>query len=304
MQLRALRYFNQVAQSSSLRDAAEKLFVTPTAVTRQIELLEHYYGASLIERSPRGIRLTAEGEHLALAVQSCLRELEGVKDKISSAQSQVSGKVRISCAESLISSLIIPAIERFRLRHPDVRFEIDIGSAPRVAEALVGDRADVAVSFYMPALSGLNVTHSCSVQHQVLMSPTHPLSGSSGLTLREIAGFPIAAPASGFAVRQSLETAAKREGIFLDIRFVTSSIEIQKQLCRQGLALIILPKMTLAEKEPPEDLVAIPLNDPLMGIVRIDLGLPAQRTLSRAVKLFHETLGQYIEAQLSPAITC
>ena len=304
MQLRALRYFNQVSQSSSLREAAEKLFVTPTAVTRQIELLEHYYGASLIERSPRGIRLTAEGEHLALAVQFCLRELDEVKDKISSAQTRVSGKVRISCAESLISTLITPAIESFRLRHPEVRFEIDIGSAPRVAEALVGDCADVAVSFYMPALSGLHVTHSCSVQHQVLMSPHHPLSGSCGLTLKEIAGFPIAAPASEFAVRQSLETAAKREGIRLDIRFVTASIEIQKQLARQGLALIILPKMSGAEKGLSEDLVAVSLNDPLMGIVRIDLGLPAQRTLSRAVKLFHETLGQYIEAQPSPAITC
>jgi DNA-binding transcriptional LysR family regulator len=50
MQLRALKYFSQVAKSASFREAADKLFVAPGAVTRQIDILEHYYGAQLIER--------------------------------------------------------------------------------------------------------------------------------------------------------------------------------------------------------------------------------------------------------------
>ena len=79
MQLRALKYFSQVAKSASFREAADKLFVAPGAVTRQIDILEHYYGAQLIERGPRGIKLTREGELLAQAVDATLRELESVK---------------------------------------------------------------------------------------------------------------------------------------------------------------------------------------------------------------------------------
>jgi DNA-binding transcriptional LysR family regulator len=62
MQLRTLRYFQELAHSSSLRKASERLHVAPSAISRQIEQLEHYFGVALLERGPRGISLTIEGE--------------------------------------------------------------------------------------------------------------------------------------------------------------------------------------------------------------------------------------------------
>lgn len=91
MQLRALRYFHEVARCASLRKAAERLYVTPTAVSRQIEQLEHFFGATLIVRGPRGIRLTVEGECLAEQVTSTLRGFDQVRDVIAGRQSQVAG---------------------------------------------------------------------------------------------------------------------------------------------------------------------------------------------------------------------
>jgi DNA-binding transcriptional LysR family regulator len=130
MQLRALKYFSQVAKSASFREAADKLFVAPGAVTRQIDILEHYYGAQLIERGPRGIKLTREGELLAQAVEATLRELESVKARITSRRSVVSGTVKICAAESLVALFIAPVIEAFGQHNPEVSFEIDTGSAP------------------------------------------------------------------------------------------------------------------------------------------------------------------------------
>lgn len=58
---RALRYFDTVARCRSLRQAASQLHIAPTAISRQIDLLEHQLGAPLIERGPNGISLTAAG---------------------------------------------------------------------------------------------------------------------------------------------------------------------------------------------------------------------------------------------------
>lgn len=297
MQLRALRYFSQVAKSTSLRDAADKLFVAPGAVTRQIDLLEHHYGAPLIERTPRGIRLTREGEFLAQAVDATLRELDSVKERIATVQSVVSGTVRICAAESLISAFIAPAIAGFRQRHPRVSFEIEIGSAPHVAEQLLSGQADLALTFYMPVSAELQVTHSCELQHKVLMSARHPLAGKSALTLKEIVHHPLAIPPANYSVRQLLESAARRENLHFDLCYIASSLEVQKALALQGNALIILPQRNVNDSTGYEHFVAVPLADPLMGKVKVDLCLPRQRTLSLATKIFHAMLAEDIDRQ-------
>ncbi len=297
MQLRALKYFSQVAKSSSFRDAAEKLFVAPGAVTRQVDLLEHYYGAALIERGPRGIKLTREGEFLAQAVDATLRELESVKTRIASSQSVVSGTVKICAAESLIGLFIAPVIEAFGRLHPGVAFEIDTGSAPHIAEQLIAGQADLALAFYTPVSAEIQVTHSCQLEHKVLMAAHHPLAGKRQLTLKEIAAHPIAIPPANYAVRQLLESAARREGVHFDMRFITSSMEVQKTLALQGQTLLILPQLNVSDVDATPLFVAVPLADPLMGKVKVDVCLPRQRTLSMATRLFHELLVQRIEGQ-------
>ncbi|WP_437890839.1 LysR family transcriptional regulator [Phytobacter sp. V91] len=301
MQLRALKYFSQVAKSSSFRDAAEKLFVAPGAVTRQIDQLEHYYGAALIERGPRGIKLTREGEYLAQAVEATLRELDSVKARIAASKSVVSGTVKICAAESLIALFIAPVIEIFGKRHPGVAFEIDTGSAPHIAGQLTGGQVDVALAFYTPVSAEIQVTNSCQLEHKVLMSAHHPLAGKRQLTLKEIAKHPVATPPANYAVRQLLESAARREGLHFDMRFITSSMEVQKMLALQGQTLLILPQLNLNDSDGLERLIAVPLTDSLMGSVKVDLCLPRQRTLSMATRLFHELLAQRIEGQNTAA---
>lgn len=75
MQLRALRYFHEVARCASLRQAAERLYVTPTAVSRQIEQLEHFFGTALIERGSPGDPPDGGGRVLGRAGQFHLARL-------------------------------------------------------------------------------------------------------------------------------------------------------------------------------------------------------------------------------------
>lgn len=297
MQLRALKYFSQVAKSASFREAADKLFVAPGAVTRQIDILEHYYGAQLIERGPRGIKLTREGELLAQAVDATLRELESVKARITSRRSVVSGTVKICAAESLVALFIAPVIAAFGQHNPEVSFEIDTGSAPYIAEQLISGHADVALAFYTPVSAEIQVTHCCHLEHKVLMAAHHPLATKSRLTLKEIAAHPIAIPPANYAVRQLLESAARREAVHFDMRFITSSMEVQKTLALQGRTLLILPQLHQQERDSQTMFVAVPLADPLMGKVKVDLCLPRQRTLSMATRLFHDMLSQRIDGQ-------
>jgi len=124
MQLRALRYFHEVAHCASLRKAAERLYTSPTAVARQIEHLEHFFGATLIERGSRGIKLTNEGQLLADQVAITLRGMDQVRELIGSRQSQVVGNISIYVSASLVSTILAPALATLYRAHPKVTFDI------------------------------------------------------------------------------------------------------------------------------------------------------------------------------------
>ncbi|QTF06582.1 LysR family transcriptional regulator [Brenneria izadpanahii] len=292
MQLRALRYFNEVAQCVSLRKAATRLYVTPSAVSRQIEQLEHFYGASLIERNPRGIRLTREGEFLAQAINATLRELDHVKEHIANSQGVVAGTIRMFVSEGLISSMLAPVLAKFSQQYPKVQFQIETGSAPRIADAFRAGEADIGLTFYMPPCAEIEVTHHCDLWHRVLVPQGHPFTGRHSITIKDLAGQPLAIPNSTFSTRQIIEAAARKEGVRLNVAYTTSSVEVQKCLARTGIALLVLPQAARQDRDLGDGLVAVPLLDPLIERVRVDLCLPRQRTASIAIKTCQSMLAQ------------
>ncbi|WP_447735112.1 LysR family transcriptional regulator [Rhodanobacter soli] len=73
--LTSLRAFEAAARRSSFKAAAEELFVTPTAISHQIRQLEAHLGLRVLERTPRAVRLTAEGSVLYEATASGFAEI-------------------------------------------------------------------------------------------------------------------------------------------------------------------------------------------------------------------------------------
>ncbi|RYF67418.1 MAG: LysR family transcriptional regulator, partial [Comamonadaceae bacterium] len=74
--LRLLRYVDEVARVGSIRQAAERLHVAPSAVNRRIQDIEEELGTPLFERLPRGMRLTAAGELFVRYIRARGAELE------------------------------------------------------------------------------------------------------------------------------------------------------------------------------------------------------------------------------------
>lgn len=176
MQLRTLRYFQELAHCASLRKASERLHVAPTAISRQIEQLEHHFGAPLLERGPRGIRLTAEGEFLAERIDSVLRELDEVKTLISARRNLDVGSVSVYASEGIVSGLLAPVLAEFTRRHPRIRFDITVASAQHTLDALCQGRADLGVGFYLPHRADVEILDAVDLSHRVLVPPAHPLS--------------------------------------------------------------------------------------------------------------------------------
>ncbi|MGF9563165.1 LysR family transcriptional regulator [Neorhizobium sp. JUb45] len=260
MQLRALMYFDELVRTNSMRAAAENMGVAATAVSRQIENLEHYFGTPLVERNNRGIRLTAAGELLAARAGKTLRELEHVHQLIDDLQGLQRGKVVIYANGATVANLLAPVLAEFSLKYPKLRFEVAITSAREAVEALAAAEADLVVALFAPKNSGLKVRVRSELTYDVILSADHPAAGAKEFTLRDLVQMPLALPDKSFSARQAFEDVFGKAGLELDPVFVTGSLEMLKELVLRRSAVTLLPALSVKREIDAGQLVAVPVG--------------------------------------------
>jgi len=139
-----LRGFEAAGRRLSFTLAAEELFVTQSALSRQIKALEAALGVALFERRHRALALTPKGATFHRAVTDTLEGLATAAESTRSA-ARTPG-LTLSTTVSFASLWIIPRLERFRARHPEI--DVYVSADDRVLDLQRGD-VDIAVR-YLP----------------------------------------------------------------------------------------------------------------------------------------------------------
>lgn len=174
--LNALRAFESAGRHLSFTKAAAELNVTPAAVSHQVRALEETLGVPLFHRLTRALRLTEAG-------QAALPALGQGFDKLTQAVEQIrahseAGVLTISVSPSFGAMWLMPRLEHFRVRHPEIEIRID-GTDRRVDVAR-GD-ADVALRYGPGGYDGVRVDRLFGQRNTPVCSPAllqgeHPLS--------------------------------------------------------------------------------------------------------------------------------
>ncbi|MFS8115142.1 LysR substrate-binding domain-containing protein [Rhizobium jaguaris] len=299
MQIRALIYFDELVRTNSMRQAAENLNVAPTAISRQIENLEYHFGTPLVERSARGVKLTAAGELLAVRAGRTLRELDHVHQLIEDLKGLQRGRVSVYANGATVANLLAPALAEFSLRYPKLRFEVTITSARNAIEAVNSAEADIAVTLFAPPLSGTKVRLRSEIVYDVIAATSHQLAAHGDVSLTELAAHSLALPDHSFGARQAFDALFEREGLVLDPVFETSSLEMQKELVLRGAAITMLPALTVLREILTGQLVALPVADGKGIRTPIDLCVAPDRQLSFAAGKLLDFIERFMREQVA-----
>jgi DNA-binding transcriptional LysR family regulator len=168
--LNSLALFAKVVEAGSFSEAARRLKMSISTVSRRIAELEDQLGVRLLERSTRNLRLTELGaEVLEHAVRSV--ELnEAVESVVSNRLSDVSGTLKLSAPPSVSDTLLTPLVTAFQASYPKVRVQV------LVTERLVDLIAEgVDLAFRLGALkdSSLVARRVLTYRHQLVASPSY-----------------------------------------------------------------------------------------------------------------------------------
>jgi DNA-binding transcriptional LysR family regulator len=122
--LNALVIFAKVVEAKSFSEAARRLRMPVSTVSRRVAELEDQLGVRLLDRSTRALRLTDLGSEVLEHAQRSAEASEAVENIVSNRRSNVSGTLRLSAPPNISETLLTPLVTAFQASYPNVRVEI------------------------------------------------------------------------------------------------------------------------------------------------------------------------------------
>lgn len=141
-QLTALRAFTRIVETGSFSRASASLGMPRATVTKLVQSLEGHLRTSLLNRTTRRVAVTSDGAAYYERAIRLLADLDELDGSLATSQSRPSGRLRIDVPASLAHWVIIPALDGFFDRYPDI--QLDIGASDRPAD-LVAENVDCVI---------------------------------------------------------------------------------------------------------------------------------------------------------------
>ncbi len=285
---RIFLYFDTVVRCGSIRKAAEALRIASSAVNRQILLLESEIGCELLERLPRGVRLTAAGETFANYVRQTLADLEAVGSQIELLRGLVRGKVKIATVELAAGEFLPRLIGEFQREHPGVDFSVTVGTPDALATALLNDSADALITHETVLHKDISVVARAPQSFCALLAKDHPLASRKRLQLRECAGYPIALADNSLAGRSLIEQAMATGSFRFQPALTSNSVATMKAYARLCQAICFQFEIGCRGELASGEMVAIPLGDRALQSAELIVATRRERVLPVAAAAFVE----------------
>jgi DNA-binding transcriptional LysR family regulator len=276
-------YFFEAVRCGTIRAAADWLDVAPSAVSRQIGLLETELDATLIERHARGVRPTEAGQYLIEYFREQLAHKDDLISRLQELRGLRTGTVSVVLGEGFVSDVLAGPMQHFCKLYPGIKINLDLGSTNDVMRRISEDEGEIGLVYNPPGEAKIV---SRAIKQQPMMAIVNPkfirTSKQKTMSVKELSGYPLAATHATYGTRQMLQAVEFAEKVRLDPVVTTNSINILKQFAKSGLGLAVLPAFAVTTELAAGELLAIEIDHPILKKAEAHLVTRAGRKLSVA----------------------
>jgi DNA-binding transcriptional LysR family regulator len=256
-----LALFNAVAQAGGISRGAERARVSQPAVSKQIKELEGALKVRLLERLPRGTRLTQAGCILAgYAERLAALEREAVR-AIDEFRGLKRGRLAIGASTTIGAYLLPQALGEFHKRHPQIELQLEIANTHDIQKLLKSGAVEIGLTEGIGDAEGLD----CEIFHQdklvAIAPPTHLLLRKRRVSARELCQEPFVLREIGSGTRAVIELALAKQGLALKPVLSSFSTEAIKRAVMSGLGIAIVSRLAIALELQLGLLAIIPVKD-------------------------------------------
>jgi DNA-binding transcriptional LysR family regulator len=286
-----LTVFDAVAQEKSVGKAGRRLRISQPAVSKQLQLLEHALGTKLVDRLPRGVRLTTAGQLLAGYARRVLKLAEEAEHAIADLEGLRAGTLIVGASTTIGTYFLPELLARYRKLHPHVDLSLEVANTHVIQRYLHERRVDVALTegfVHMPELQAHEFLRDELI---AILPPRHSLTRESPVHLKRFCQEPLLMREQGSGTREVIEEALRKNGIEIRPLMTLGSTEAIKRSVAAGVGVSFVSSLTIRQELHDGRLATVPL-----GGFRLKRALHVvqarDQSASAAVRAFLDLLGR------------
>jgi DNA-binding transcriptional LysR family regulator len=252
VELTPLRYFSAIARAKHMTRAARALGVSQPALSAAVRKLEEEVGAALLDRTGRGVELTAAGAAFLGFAEEAIRSAEGGRRAVRELVGLESGSIRVGGGATATAFVLPAVVSALRRQHPGLRFYVREAGSTAIADAVISGELDLGI-VTLP-LRKADAEHLLSIrlvqdELRLIPRPGSALAGKRSFRWRDLEGLDVIAFEAGSAVRAVLDGAARSAGVRLNVVMELRSIESIRRMVTAGVGVGFVSRFALPPGE-------------------------------------------------------
>ncbi len=240
--LEYFKVFYHTAKCGSVTGAAALLSISQPAVSQSLKQLEKYLGVPLFARGSRGVKLTAEGELLYSYVAKGYEQIELGVEKVRQMRNLELGEVHIGASDMTLQFYLLPFLEKFHERYPDIKVTVSNGPTPETLEVLQEGKIDFGVvSTPFEKAGDVEAIQVREIEDVFVAGRRFIACKNKTLDLQELEGLPMIFLEGNTSTRSYMNDYLRENGIVLQPEFelATSDMVVQFALRNLGVGCVV-----------------------------------------------------------------
>lgn len=285
MDTHTLSAFIAVAESHSFSHAADKLFITQSAVSKRIALLEGQLNQKLFDRIGRKVSLTEAGNALLPRAKTILINIQDASRAMGNLSGEVQGVLSLAASHHISLHRLPPILRQFSKSYPNVKLNLSFDESEVAYNGVLHGDLELALITLAPQPDP--VIHSQPVwtdRLQYVVSKDHPLANKRQVSLEQLTHFSAILPSSSTFTHQIVAEQFHKQNLLLDVTMSTNYLDTIRMMVKIGLGWSLLPETMIDNTLQVIDTGSEPIQRELGYIYHRD------RTLSNAASKLVELL--------------
>ena len=275
--LNLCKSFVAVAKSGSISKAADMLYVSQPAVSRNIKILEDRLECKLFNRTAKGVELTADAQKLMYYMENAYNTIKTGFKVLNDSNDLLKGEVRIGVPTHICIFLVSDIIEAFNKNYPGIKFSIVNRSTTEMVDMLEKRELDVIIDSYPIESSreDIVVDDLIEVDNCFVASNKYAklISNSKAISINELSQYPLLLQQAKTSTRKALDNILGGSLEIFEPNIEVATTEVMLDLVKKGLGIGYFTKMSVMDKLQSGELIEIPIKEELpktkIGIVYI-----------------------------------
>ena len=236
--LELYRVFHEVAKVGNISKAAEKLFVSQSAVSQAIMQLENKIGGKLFDRSVRGVKLTVEGDVLFAHIDDAILLIENAQKKFGEMRELNSGSIKIGASDTICSLFLLQILESFNGNHPDIRISVTNRTTQESIELLKRAAVDIAfVNLPIESDDSLEITPVKAIRDCFVVGGQYKYLADKTLTLSDLKEYPVLTLERASNSRKQMDIFLMDNGVDIQPVIELGSLTLLSGFAKIGLGI-------------------------------------------------------------------